>query len=109
MTNHCPIAFQPGRHQLKLALTETRNQREMQMSKQCAAALFLVLSCLSGLASAGTIKGEIKQLDGKDMPSVSRFRAVAVVGGQIVGTGRLTTNSAPFKYEIFVNDALLSP
>ena len=78
------------------------------MTKKLVTGLILAMAFCSRIAFAGTVTGEIKQLDGGDIPSLTRFEVRAVAGGQVVGKGKLTTTSAPFKYEIVIDDTLLN-
>jgi hypothetical protein len=77
------------------------------MLKKVVAVLSVL--CLSASVQAGKVTGEIVQLDGQppDTP-LENFQVVATAGGQVLGTGRLTSTVAPFRYELTVDDARLS-
>src|SRR5438128_60150 len=64
--------------------------------------LAILLSATS--VQAGTVTGEIKQLDGQAIDRLQNFQVIAIAGGQILARGELTTKEAPFQYSISIDE-----
>jgi hypothetical protein len=68
-----------------------------------------VVAALSGTTYGGTIQGTILDLKGDPLKKLDNFKVTAEVAGTILASGKLTTISAPFRYEIDIPNVDLNP